>query len=204
MARMVILSWALYFQCSVQAALCDGIFRQIASKYYDGYEIQQAEACFPSGKCVVLLNKYRQRQVNHFRATAVLGNTGRVVSNPNPFVNCHSFACSMAGVPLPTNAWLNDGEDFLVIQRQFFYNTGLSFDARNLSEFGYSRLLQTGDLVLLNGQSYIHHSGIVVKEGNFNWVRSKLDEDWVVDTPIENLWNPYQVVEVHILRRRPR
>jgi len=181
---------------------CDGVFRYIASTEYDGYEIKQAEACFSSGTCVVLMDKYRQRAINHYRASAVLGKNGRVVANPDPTMNCHSYACQLAGVPLPANAWLNDGNDYLVIQKEFFFDTGLKFDARNLSRFGSDQRVQVGDLVLMHGPGYIHHSGIVVKERGFNWVRSKLDEDWVVDTPIENLWGPYQVSQIRVLRRR--
>lgn len=187
---------------TIWAEPCDGLFRMIASKYHDGYEIKQAKACFRSGECVVLIDKYRQRAINHHRATAVLGKTGRVVENPDPAVNCHSRACTLAGVPLPKGAWLDDRKDYLVIQNEFFRNTGLRYNENNLSTFNYDPSLRTGDLVLMDGDGYIHHSGIIVKEGNFNWVRSKLDEDWVVDTPIENLWGPYQIRGIRVLRRK--
>jgi hypothetical protein len=78
----------------------------------------------------------------------------------------------------------------------------VGYTAQTLSGFGYDQRLQTGDLVLMHGPGYIHHSGVVIKQGGYNWVRSKLDEDWVVDTPIENLWGPYQVSRIRVLRRK--
>lgn len=183
---------------------CDGVFRRISDISIGGWPVARVQACYAAGKCTLLIAKHRRfPPLTRERLATILGGNGRIVDpSKDPTVNCHGYACSATGVPLPKNAWLNPDESYLVLLQEFFVRVAPPFSGRDFSDFAYNPLVQPGDLVLFTNNRHIQHSAIVVRENGENWVDSKLEEDFVVRTPLTNLVAPYQSDQVHLYRRR--
>jgi hypothetical protein len=197
------------------AQTCDGVFRSIGETLLPGYDgpvrVEQARACFASGSCVVLINKPSNRQkLSSTIIREILGANGRLVDHEysgSPAVNCHGYSCAVIGIPgLPKWAWI-DAKDLRVLVKEFFVSQNLRFDSSEFQNFASNQALRENDLVVMvNFQNVANHTGVVrkVNAGGRveNWVESKLDEDVVVLTPLQNLRDHYQLEAAIIYRRR--
>lgn len=183
------------------------VFRQVEDAVFPGnVRIAQAEATLSGGVCRVLLDKPRQNEpIPLERLELILGRSGQIISHPdsnNPAVNCHSFAFSFLGIELPKNAWLEPDKSYLALLTEYFTDTKIKFDKTTSSDFGNHDSVQDGDLVLLAGFGRLNHTGVVITKNGYHWILSKLDEEAVVLTRLENLMEPYFSDLVKVYRKK--
>lgn len=185
---------------------CVKLFTKTSSTSVKGTSIEQWVGCFRSGKCYVLMNKPRlfeqiteERVKNFFRDDGFI--LPHEISN-DPSVNCLSFACLDSKLPLPRHSWINDLESFQNIVMDYYEVMPQAFHRSNLESFDTSRWVREGDIVLFAGPYGYFHAGTVKSHNGYNWVDSKLGEDYVVRARLEALYAAYPAYAVQILRRK--
>jgi hypothetical protein len=220
---------------AVSAENCDGLafprFESIPEIVVRGRVVKRQRACFASGACVVFIETPKMnRPFYEGELEAILGARGRIVEGPeskNPAINCHSFACQLAGVPgIPENAWVEgqptsvtEGVSPIKILISEFFDQVARYDERNIDRFELDRSLKDGDLVTFirsisifadsheQMRETILHSAILISEpgpdGATNWLRSKLGQETVVDAPVDILYRHYGARSIVVYRRKP-
>lgn len=207
-----------------QSALLNNLIqyevKPVRSVFFNGQEIKRFKLCINGRVCVVLVNKPQLFPEDQQVLEAILGLEGRIYSAHGiesvPAVNCHAFACYASDLPgLPKHLWIesiaseltNGTNPLEFILREFFIEVE-SYSRAKSFQFVHDQSLLFGDLVSLVDQTGAYvHSGTIIKEllptgETVNWIRSKLGETDIVETPLKNLQRIYDFSEISVFRRR--
>jgi hypothetical protein len=196
------------------------IYKNLPIVTSQGKPLQRQRVIYSNGdEYVYIVNKPQVWQSEPESIKAVIGDEGRFVDDAvaeNPGINCHGYACLVNDIPgLPRNSWVDSmpgaSNDYtspmgIILTRYFEpIDSGYFVNPKGLVE---SERLLAGDYVAFrNPSGIIVHSGIIIKEKlpsgqTVNWVRSKIGEETIVETPFVNLGRAYfNIDSIHIYRR---